>query len=48
MSDQFDALLAQLRDLNESIKATKDKVTLDRQAAETLRRGKTEQTEEPR
>lgn len=44
MTDQFNSLLAQLRDLNENIRATKDKVVLDRQAAEALRQGATEQT----
>jgi len=41
MTDSYEALLAQLRDLNENIRATKDKVVLDRQAAEALRRGET-------
>lgn len=46
MTDQFNSLLAQLRDLNESIRATKDKVVSDRQAAELVRQGTTEQTGE--
>ena len=46
MTDSYEALLAQLRDLNESIRTTKDKVALDRQAAELLRQGVAEQTGE--
>jgi hypothetical protein len=46
MTDSYETLLAQLRDLNENIRATKDKVTSDRQAAEALRQGATEQTGE--
>ena len=43
MADSYEALLAQLRDLNDSIRATKDKVASDKQAAEALRQGVTEQ-----
>lgn len=46
MTDQFTTLLAQLRDLNESIRATKDKVASDRQAAELLRQGRLEEPKE--
>ena len=46
MTDQFTTLLAQIRDLNESVVSIKDKITLDRQAAEVLRQGSTEQTGE--
>ena len=46
MTDSYEALLAQLRDLNDSIRATKDKVASDRQAAEVLRQGSTEHTGE--
>lgn len=46
MTDQFTTLLAQIRDLNESVTSIKDKITLDRQAAEALRQGTTEQTGE--
>jgi len=46
MTDSYETLLAQLRDLNENIRATKDKVVLDRQAVEVLRQGTTEQQEE--
>ena len=43
MTDSYETLLAQLRDLNENIRATKDKVASDRQAAELVRQGTTEQ-----
>ena len=46
MTDSYETLLAQLRDLNENIRATKDKVASDRQAAELVRQGTTEQTGE--
>ena len=46
MTDQFTTLLAQLRDLNESVISIKDKITLDRQAAELLRQGRPEEPKE--
>lgn len=46
MTDQFTTLLAQLRDLNESVTSIKDKITLDRQAAEALRQGRSEEPKE--
>jgi hypothetical protein len=46
MTDQFTTLLAQIRDLNESVISIKDKITLDRQAAELVRQGKPEETKE--
>ena len=46
MTDQFTTLLAQLRDLNESVVSIKDKITLDRQAAEALRQSRFEEPKE--
>jgi len=46
MTDQFTTLLAQIRDLNESVISIKDKVVLDRQAAELVRQGRPEEPKE--